>query len=258
MTTLYVFWQNPESRRWFPIGILSRTPSGGFEFVYTKGARNASGFVPFGPMIDLSKRYRASDLFPVFANRMLSSKRPEYKRFIQWIAAEKHDNDPLVILSRTGGRRATDTLVVYPKPERNEKDEFDLLFLCHGISHLPKDAADRVCTLKEGDVLYPMLDIRNPHDPNAIALRTDDPAHLIGYVPRFFAKELRVCIEASRPGDARLSVVRVNPDAPLQLRLLCRFTSPWPNGFRPWDEPEYQALVERPVRQGVLEPSAAS
>lgn len=257
MTVLYVFWQNPESRRWFPVGILNRTDQG-FEFVYTRGAEEAVGFTPFGRMTDLYARYESRDLFPLFGNRLLSSKRPEYGQFIHWIAAEQQASDPLVVLGRTGGRRATDSLVVYPKPEVNERDELELLFLCHGISHLPKDAADRVATMRAEDVLFPMLDIRNPHDPNAIALRTDDPAHLIGYVPRFFAKELRVCIEASRPGDARLSVVRVNPDAPLQLRLLCRFTSPWPNGFRPWDEPEYQALVERPARQGVLEPSAAS
>ena len=254
MTSLYVFWQHPVSRGWFPVGILQRI-SGGFEFVYTKGAEKADGFVPFGRMTDLYKRYQSSDLFPFFSNRLMSPKRPEFDQFIHWIAAEQEVNDPLVLLSRTGGKRATDPLILYAKPEPNDRNEFDLFFLCHGIEYLPKSASDRIAMLDVEEMLFPMLDISNPYDPHAIAIRTGDPRHLIGYVPRFFVKELRTCIESARREHVHLKVARVNLQAPLQFRLLCRFTSPWPGGFKPWNQPEYQALVKEDSRHAVLEPS---
>lgn len=257
MTTLYVFWQHPESKGWHPVGILRKLKHE-FEFVYTKGAREADGFVPFLRLDDLEARYKSNALFPIFANRILSPKRPEYRDFIQWIAAEQQAADPLVILGRTGGKRATDSLVLYSKPEPNEKNQLDLFFLCHGIEYLPKNASDRVGTLREDETLFPMFDVRNPYDPHAIAIRTDDPPYLIGYVPRFFTRELKKCIESTRPDDVDFRVARVNLEAPLQFRLMCRFTSPWPAGFRPWDQPEYQPLVDGSARRGALETSAAT
>lgn len=255
MANLYVFWQNPESRRWFPVGILSRI-NGIFQFVYTRGAEKAAGFIPFGRMTDTRKRYQAQELFPLFSNRILSAKRPEFNQFIHWIAAEQTPDDPMIILGRTGGYRATDSIVVYPKPEPNESGEFDLLFLCHGMRYLSKDTIDRVSHLQSGDVLYPMFDVLNPYDENAIALRTDDPPHFIGYVPRFFARELRRCIELTKSEASQVSVVKVNVAAPLQFRLLCRFKSPWPTGFRAWDQSDYQPLTKEHKCEAV-DPAAA-
>jgi hypothetical protein len=257
MTSLYVFWQHPVSRSWLPVGILRRAADG-FEFRYTKGAEQADGFVPFGRMHSLHKRYKSSDLFPFFSNRIMSPKRPEFNQFTQWIAAEQEADDPLVLLDRTGGKRATDPLVLYSKPEPNERNEFDLLFLCHAIEYLPRSASDRIAMLNADESLFPMFDVLNPYDQHAIAIRTDDPRHLIGYVPRFFVRELRTCIESARREDVHFKVARVNREAPLQFRLWCRFTSPWPRGFKPWNQPEYQALVEEePARPAVLEPTVA-
>ena len=257
MTSLYVFWQNPQTRSWSPVGILQRK-AGGYEFTYTEGARRADCFIPFGRLSDLNKRYRSSELFPFFANRILSPKRPEYQHLIHWIAAEQLACDPLVVLSRTGGKRETDSLVLYSKPELNEQNELDLLFLCDGIEDLPKAASARIAALDPDEPLFPMFDILNPYDPNALAIRTSDPRHLIGYVPRFFAKELKTCIQSARADKVRLRVARLNHEAPLQFRLLCRFTSPWPKNFRPWEEPEFQALVGERAGREVLKARAAS
>jgi len=243
MTKLYIFWQEQDTRRWHPVGMLTRTSEGHFEFKYTRGANMVRGFVPFGRMDDLHKTYLSTELFPLFANRVLSRSRPEYQEYVRWIGAESDRYDPMLILSRTGGERATDSLLVYPKPEANERCELDLAFLCHGIRHLPQQSIDHVGRLNEGDLLYPMLDILNPFDGDAVGLRTADPVWFVGYVPRFFAKEIKTCIQATEPHAVRFRVARVNPDAPLQLRLLCRFTAPWPTGFQPWSEPEYQPLV---------------
>ena len=149
----------------------------------------------------------------------------------------------MLILARTGGARATDSLMVYAKPEPSDRSEFDLFFLCHGIRHLPREAIDRINLLKEGESLYPMLDPLNPFDANAVSLRTADPVWLIGYVPRFFARDVRTCIQSTEPTAVRLHVARASPDAPLQLRLLCRLITPWPTGFEPCRGPEFEPLV---------------
>lgn len=247
MQNLCIFWQNPDTRRWYSVGTLTRTASL-YEFVYTKGAEDAKGFVPFGRMNDLYRVYRSSELFPLFANRVLARSRPEYDRYVRWIGAETAPDDKMLILARTGGARATDSLMVYAKPEPNERSEFDLFFLCHAIRHLPSTAIEHLNELQEGDALYPMLDVLNAFDPDAVGLRTSDPVWFIGYVPRFFAKDVRICIQATEPSQVSLRVARVNPDAPLQLRLLCRLITPWPKGFEPCSGPEFEPLVKTDTR----------
>ena len=241
MRKLGVFWQDPDTRRWYPVGMLTRTADL-YKFVYTEGAREAKGFVPFGRMKDLNKTYKSTDLFPLFANRILARSRPEYDQYVRWIGAETAPDDEMLILARTGGARATDSLMIYAKPEPNERSEFDLFFLCHGIRHLPRAAIERINKLTEGDPLYPMFDVLNPFDVDAVGLRTNDPVWLVGYVPRFFARDVRMCIEAAEPSRIKLQVMRVNPDAPMQLRLLCRLIAPWPKGYESCSGPEFKPL----------------
>src|SRR5687767_106279 len=70
MKTLYLVWQNPEDRRWLPVGRLSYDGSV-YRFVYTRGAKQSSRFVPFGAMRDLHVTYESPELFPLFANRLM-------------------------------------------------------------------------------------------------------------------------------------------------------------------------------------------
>jgi hypothetical protein len=55
---------------------------------------------------------------------------------------------------------------------------------------MPAAALERVGLLKSGERLAVMLDVQNPTDPNAVALRTVDGERLmIGYAPRYMAYE---------------------------------------------------------------------
>ncbi len=47
MQTLYLAWQDPEDRRWLPVGRLS-FDGHIYRFVYTKGVEQSPRFVPFG------------------------------------------------------------------------------------------------------------------------------------------------------------------------------------------------------------------
>src|SRR6266852_6687237 len=106
MNVLYVAWQDPEDRRWFPVAQLTRE-AGVYRFAYTKGATRSQRFIPFGRMTDLNVVYESAELFPLFANRLLSKERAEYKNFLHWLDVRETEDDPLALLARTGGTRET-------------------------------------------------------------------------------------------------------------------------------------------------------
>jgi hypothetical protein len=240
MKILYLAWQDPQSRQWYPVGKLS-VEDGVYRFVYTAGAKRSKNFIPLGFMQDLHAEYRSHDLFPLFANRLISKKRPEYKDFLRWLDFREDEADPLVLLARTEGVRETDSLTVFPCPERTPQGKYVAHFFGHGLRHLPDEARLRVSRLRPGDHLYLMPDMQNPHDEYALALRTDDPATIVGYCPRYISCDfLQVLL--NNPATVDVHVKQVNADAPIQLRLLCTLTADWPDNFRPCSGDEYREL----------------
>lgn len=253
MRTLFLAWQDPSpsSRRWYPIGRLE-SGDGRFVFTYTKGAdqaRDEAGFEPLTSFPDLHTVYQSEKLFPMFSNRLVPHSRPDYNEYFEWLSIPKNDLDPVAILSRSGGRRVTDTLEVFPGPERNERGEYEIHFLVHGLSHMPEESVHRVSKLKPGEQLLAMHDMQNPKDPDAVALRTaedfDRDLYLVGYCPRYLRADIRWLLDRKR--DLRIAVERVNlPPAPIQFRVMCSAVMDWPDDFMPFGSSEYDPLVSRP------------
>lgn len=246
MKTLYIAWRDPDSRRWFPVGRLS-FHDGKYHFVYTQGARASSQFSPFQGMRDFDLVYQSGQLFPFFANRILSKSRPEYPSLLRWLKMEAGDSDPLTILALTGGVRQTDSFETFACPVRTAQGDYQISFFSHGLSHMAQDAVDRVNGLKPGDNLYLLLDDQNVKDPLAIALRTDDPPIIVGYCPRYLNEDFRFLISANSADAVSVTVEQVNSDAPLQFKLLCKFASPWPPEFKPCTNWYYQTLTGEPA-----------
>jgi hypothetical protein len=93
-----------------------------------------------------------------------------------------------------------------------------------------------------------MADFQNEHDPDAIALRTDERQEqgmpLLGYLPRYLASELK-CVDRENLEEAVVTVERVNPPpAPVHFRVLCSMTMRWISNVEPFSMDEYQPLVE--------------
>ena len=241
MKVLYLAWQDPESRQWHPVGKLT-SDEGIYRFVYTKGATLSKNFLPFGSMRDLHAEYKFHDLLPLFANRIISKKRPEYKDFLHWLDLREGEADPLVVLARTEGVRETDSLTAFPCPEPDEEGKYVVHFFSHGVRYLPDDARIRIGKLQVGDRLYLMLDPQNRYDGCAIALRTHDPTTIVGYCPRYISCDFLEILE-NNPDAVRVEVKQVNADAPIQLRLLCTLTADWPDNFKPCSGEEYQELT---------------
>jgi len=241
MTKLFLAWQDPEERTWFPVGQLT-VEGDRYRFVYTQGALTAKRFAPLGNLLDLHKAYESAELFPLFSNRVLPVSRPEYRALLDWLNLNSDEADPLQLLALTEGIRKTDTLTVFPCPSEQKDGTALVRFFTHGIRYLPKDAIDRVGELDPGVRLYLMLDIQNEHDEYAIALRTDDPKSIVGYCPRYLARDFRQLLSAESR-ETEVHVERVNRDAPVQLRMLCSLTAPWPEGFRPCEGGDYTPLA---------------
>lgn len=240
MKALYITWQDSTSRRWAPVGQLTRQ-NGAYRFVYTRGAKLPS-FRPFGPMQDLEKVYTSDALFPIFANRVLTRNRPEYGEYMSWLGLSEASHDVLEELSRTGGLRATDSLELIPYPEPTD-GKYEVYFFSRGLGHLHTENEERARQLKPNERLFLMQDIQNPHDCMALLMRTNDPITLVGYVPRFFSAEFTKLIQLVGSDSVYVTVQQVNNNAPSQYRVLCKLSSRWPVEFKPFAAEEFQPLA---------------
>ncbi len=241
MKAVFIACQNPESRRWVPVGRLTAKGTV-FQFVYTQGAMVSPSFRAFGAMSDLHSLYESPTLFPLFSNRLLSKNRPEYHDYLRWLDVKPEISDPLDELAKTGGIRATDSLIVFPCPEPQEDGRYSISFFGHGIRHLPHESQQWVERLEPGRRLYLMLDNQNEQDALAIAMRTE-PVMVVGYVPRYFAEDFRKIMDSKIADTIDVQVDKVNHDAPIQMRLLCTLKSVWPAGFAPCSGDLYTPLA---------------
>ena len=237
MKSLYIAWQDPETRLWHTVGILIKQ-NDSYTFAYTKGALASPRFKYLGRMHDLYQRYVSSELFPLFSNRVLSRSRPEYPDYVRWLAVEPENDEPMQLLARSGGIRATDELCVYPLPEINAKGEIELFFLSHGLRHLSQSDLQNVNQLKIGDKILFKPEDENPADCFALRLETNQH-QTVGYCPRYLNRDLRRVIDLT---NVDISVERLNLDAPIQYRLLCRATFILPVGLAYFAGDEYLPL----------------
>lgn len=238
MNPLYIAWQDPQSRLWHTVGQLNREKDL-YTFVYTRGALASPRFKYLGRMRDVHKKYYSQELFPLFANRILNSSRPEYRDYVEWLAMNPDkENDPMQLLARSGGERATDELYVFAYPETNDQGELELFFLSNGLRYLDPANLQRIGQLQTGDRLTLRHESENKHDAFALMLETDDLIK-VGYCPRYLSRDLCQAMEKT---TIQLTVERVNLDAPIQFRLLCKAVFKLPEGFELFADDEYQSL----------------
>lgn len=241
LKTLFLAWQDPHRRDWFPIGRL--TFDGNiYKFVYIQGVKEAQEKSAFTPLLSfprLDEIYTSTHLFPVFANRLMSRSRPDYQSFMEWLDI-KNENDPITILARSGGERETDTLAVFPCPEVDERGQYHLYFFSHGLRHLPSGTMERINQLEFGEKLWLAHEFQNPYDSQALILNTEDH-YIVGYCPRYLLAEIFELLQQNSNLEVR--VERLNkPPTPLQFRLLCKMSVNAINDFRPFSSPQYQPI----------------
>jgi hypothetical protein len=244
MTTLFVAWRSGDEHEgaWGPVGMLSFDGEL-YRFCYTLGALKFPGFRSFPSMEDLNTVYVSAELFPLFANRLLSQSRPEYEDYLRWGGFNaSYLPDPISILSVTGGISQTDSIEVFSCPVPDQTGCYQNKFFLHGIRWFPQESINRLARLQPEEHLLLMPDPGNPCDPYAVGVRTHIERMLIGYVPRYLTRDILHLLQDCDPENVELVVDRLNSDAPLQQRVLCRMRSCWPDDFRPCQGEEFHPI----------------
>jgi len=195
-------------------------------------------------------------LFPLFSNRLMTRSRPDYSRYIQSLNISVGEDDPMTVLARSGGGKATDSYEVFPCPEIDENGIYHTYFFVRGLQYLPKCSLDRAAQLQPQEYLYLSHDLQNLYDPKALLLHTKDRDNL-GYCPRYLSHDIFPMLQEN-PRLVKVEIDRVNPPpTPMQFRLLCRMTvecdplTATGRDFKPFAGEDYQPLSDKRSRMGI-------
>jgi hypothetical protein len=252
MKSLFLAWQAPKdsnrSRAWFPIGRLDAESSGSevtsCRFRYTGGAIRAHEEVGFEPLVsfpEFEEDYSSEKLFPLFHNRVLSPKRPDFPEYIEWLGLSREEADPITILSVSGGMRVTDNLQTFPKIETAPDGSFQMRFFAHGLRHLQDASRERARELTPGEKLRIMIEVNNPATRLAVTLHTEDYI-MVGWAPRYLSEDLVKCIPQAPEIEA--TVVKVNHlHAPLNQSILVEYTGKAPRDHKLMSSPDFTPLI---------------
>ena len=242
MRTLYVAWQAPSPvRAWFPIGQLEAEPRKPvYVFRYTKGALRAhkeTGFEPLPAFPRFRQRYESGELFPLFQNRVLGSKRKDFAEYLRWLDLDRNA-DPIEILARTGGERQTDNLEVFPRLQKDKEGTFSCRFFLHGLRYVSDAARERAALLKPLEKLQVAVELNNPATGYAVQLQSQD-CHLLGWAPRYLVSDL----VSAASNKISAAIIRFNNDsAPSARRILVELKGHLPHGKTPMNGPDFKPL----------------
>lgn len=250
MRKLFLTWQDSKSRKWYPIGQLTWDGEV-YRFLYISGAlsaHNEAGFRPPVSFLNFHEIYESSELFPMFANRVMPASRPEYKQTIEWLALPESANDPLAFIARSGGAKVNDKFELFCYPELDDNSDYNLHFFAHGLRYLPKGSIERIEQMQRGEKIQIALDFQNSFETNALQLHTPDN-HIVGYCPSYLLDDMNEYVRQGKHIGAYVERVN-NGNAPLQFRLLCRLVMPQMSGFQPFSDHDYQPIAaetEKPL-----------
>lgn len=235
---LIVAWQHPDSRLIAPVGLLEHRSDGECRFRYLRRATRVPDYRPFLSFPDWDRTYVSSSLFPFFAQRVMSPRRPDFPQYLRQLDLDE-DTSPWEQLARSEGRSHGDTVQVFPVPTVGDDGRTFCRFLVHGIRYVTGGPLPPIAP-GEPVILKPEPD--NPKNGRAMLICTESGGPL-GYVPDLLIDYVEA-VQAF-DGHMALTVEHVNgDDAPLHLRLLVRldgFVSP---DYRPMTGPGWETFSE--------------
>ena len=249
---MFLAWQAKRERRWFPVGRLDADADRSrYVFRYTHGANVAereSGFAPLYDFPSFETVYHSQRLFPLFENRVMNRSRKSFQEYLDHLAIDGSDPDPLEILAVDGGYRMTDSFEVFPKIEKRSDGGFRCRFILHGSRHTSPTARKRVDSLRAGEGLYVAIELTNPATQLAVQIQTKD-YHMIGWAPRYLVGDL-VEAMAHAPSEYRARVVKASAGSLLYRKsVLVELSGRWPDEYRPMSSKNYRLLTADPTEE---------
>jgi hypothetical protein len=230
---LLVTRQDPGTRQYTSIGFLSYDGAV-YRFDYLSAAVAQPGFQPL-PGLSSIRHHESARLFPIFAERVMSARRPDREASLQALDLGL-DAAPFEVLSRSGGRRVGDTIELIAAPSTDAHGRLSADFLLHGVRHVRAHAQHRISALRKGDELRLVPDLSNPVQPRALLVADEDETPL-GWVP----DPLLEVIERLQGETVR--VVRANgPEVGFHLRLLVNVSGTWPFEEQPFSGQSWETI----------------
>lgn len=255
VSVLAVTWQHPFTREISAIGILARNVEGTYSFNYVRNVLNIQDFQPLVGFADLYQAYESDRLFPLFAQRVMDPRRPDYVSFIASLGLS-NEPSPWEQLERSGGGRAGDTLQLRPVPSPVEGvlDTWEVSFLVHGMRHISGKARTlggrevnitrnqleaSLNSLRPGEILQLIPEPTNPKNHHAVVV-ADSKGVPLGYLPDIFTDDLAHL----DPQGVTCTVEIINgPTAPWQMRLVAKLRCVVPPGFQFFATSSWQTLA---------------
>lgn len=190
---LYLIWKDPNSRRNFIIGKLSKGEKYTFEYCgdYKKALEAGWNLLNAFPY---ERLYENDKLFAAFASRLPDPKRRDIENILKKYGLDRYDGYEL--LKNSSGKLPIDTYEfidpIFPDDATVDKD-FYLMGVRH---HMPCDG--KYCSfranIKIGSELILSPDKNNQHDKYAVSVRLQDGT-MIGYIPRYYSKSVYMRLE---------------------------------------------------------------
>ena len=116
------------------------------------------------------------------------------------------------------------------------------LFFVRGIRHR-EGAMEAVTELQPGGLLELKDEPDNKYNPRAVLVRTADGKD-VGWVPDDLVEMVHDLRRLAGTEAVSITVEHLNPpDVAPSMRLICRLTAPWPDGYaRMAEQPEFELI----------------
>jgi len=243
VSVLAVTWQHPFTRKISAIGILSLDTDGCYRFEYVKNVLTIEDFQPLIGFPDLFENYQSDHLFPLFAQRVMDPRRPDYVRYVNALGISE-SSTPWEQLSHSGGRRTGDTLQLLPVPvpADDQPGIWEVKFLVHGMRYIAErkrylNASEVSVTheefeqalqaLKPGSHLQLIPEPTNPVNDLAYVV-TNSNGLPLGYLPDVFTED----VDQLGVENVSCTAEIVNSlKAPWHMRLVAKLRCKAPEGF---------------------------
>lgn len=185
---LYLIWKDPQTRRNFTVGKLTRNEKYFFKYCEENSLAKKCGWRELEAFPE-EKTYESETLFPVFSSRLPDPKRRDIKKIL-----EKYDlftYDEYELLRKSSARLPIDTYEfidpIFPEDSQIQRD-FYVMGIRYSSSCSGIDCSSLPSTFI-GDRLKFSPEPENKHDPWAIRVLTQHDEHL-GYVPRYYNRAI--------------------------------------------------------------------
>lgn len=236
---LLVSRRDPDSRSYRSVGFLSVSDDDRYRFSYLRRHADDPSNRPLPGLPVYGATYESSQLFAIFAERVMSPRRPDRPVVLDALGLAG-DAEPFEVLARSGGRRVGDTIELVPIPDPQPDGGSSVDYFVHGVRYMSPESQRRIDELRPGDVLSLVSDQDNPVNARAVMV-IDGIEFPLGYVPDPLLELIHSLMEP------HTEVLRTNrAELGFHFRVLVRTSGLIRPGARPFEGPDWET-VDQPL-----------